>query len=388
MARCEGAVRLFDYRRIRNRGRIARGPLGSDRSLLPPRWPKTFLTVVVAAVGSFSWLGAGALFTATPASAATVTAPAITQCDQPDFPITAGKQVTCTVTVVNNTTSTGATSSTVTTSACLGAAGVPFPSCPLNLGPVTNTTSSTQLVTSVDQCNGIVTAGGSNVICNVTILNNVPAGTSTSGVTVDQCIGSATGGGSTQVCVPSGSTTNATVTQCNGSATGGGTYAGQPAVGCTVTGAASALPVTVNQCNNTATGGGSAVTCMSTFTNNFVTPTSTTTTTVGSTAAPAAGSKPGVGGTTGGGAAAGAGGSGAGAAGSGGAKGTGSGLATVAGVVPTGAPQTGLGGASRSTSPDFMYVGSVALAAAGLTMVLAIRRRRGSMKEFRQNHVR
>jgi hypothetical protein len=126
------------------------------------------------------------------------------------------------------------------------------------------------------------------------------------------------------------------------------------------------------------------VTCTSTFTNNFVTPTSTTTTTVGPTATPGTGSKPGVGGTTGGG----AGGSGAGAAGSGVAKGTGSGLATVAAVVPTGAPQTGLGGASRSTSPDFVYVGSVALAAAGLTMVLAIRRRGRSMKEFRQNHVR
>src|SRR5665811_673437 len=119
-------------------------------------------------------------------------------------------QVTCTVTVVNTTTSTGATSSTVTTSACLAAAGVPFPSCPLNSGPITSTTSSTQLVTSVNQCNGIVTGGGSNVYCNVTVTSNVPVGTSTSGVTVDQCIGSAGGGGSTQGCAPSGSTTSAT----------------------------------------------------------------------------------------------------------------------------------------------------------------------------------
>src|SRR5450759_656539 len=160
-------------------------------------------------------------------------------------------QVTCTVTVVNTTTSTGATSSTVTTSACLAAAGVPFPSCPRNSGPITSTTSSTQLVTSVNQCNGIVTGGGSNVYCNVTVTNNVPVGTSTSGVTVDQCIGSATGGG---------------------------TYNGETTVGCTVTGAASALPVTVNQCNGTATGGGSAVTCMTTMTNNFVPPSATTTT--------------------------------------------------------------------------------------------------------------
>src|SRR5450759_4821254 len=139
-------------------------------------------------------------------------------------------QVTCTVTVVNTTTSTGATSSTVTTSACLAAAGVPFPSCPLNSGPITNTTSSTQLVTSVNQCNGIVTGGGSNVICDVTVTNNVPVGTLTSGVTVDQCIGSGTGQANDVLCVPGGSTSGATVTQCNGSGNGGGTYFGTLAI--------------------------------------------------------------------------------------------------------------------------------------------------------------
>src|ERR1700723_780245 len=150
-------------------------------------------------------------------------APAVPQCNPPDFPITAGFQVTCTVSVENYTSATGATSSTVTTSACLGAAGVVYPACPLNLGPVTSTTMSTQLVTSVNQCNGIVTGGGSNVYCNVTITNHVPAGTPESGVTTDQCIGSVTGAGGTVACNPSSSTTNATVTQCNGSGTGGGT---------------------------------------------------------------------------------------------------------------------------------------------------------------------
>ena len=77
---------------------------------------------------------------------------------------------------------------------------------PLEFWPVTSTTSSTQLVTSVDQCDGIVTGGGSNVYCNVIITNNVPVGTSTTTATVDQCIGSATGGGSTETCAPSGST--------------------------------------------------------------------------------------------------------------------------------------------------------------------------------------
>ncbi len=152
---------------------------------------------------------------------------------------------------------------------------------------------STQLVTSVNQCNGIVTGGGSNVYCNVTITNNVPAGTPESGVTTDQCIGSVTGMGGTVACAPTSSTTNATVTQCNGSVTGGGTFAGEPTAACTVTGAATADPVTVNQCNGTATGGGSAVTCMTAVSDVFAaattTPTSAPTGTGGANGAAALG---------------------------------------------------------------------------------------------------
>jgi hypothetical protein len=327
------------------------------------RWSKMLVTVVVAAVGSISFLALGGL-AATSASAASG-APAVTQCNPPDFPITAGFQVTCTVSVENYTSATGATSSTVTTSACLGAAGVVFPACPLNLGPVTSTTMSTQLVTSVNQCNGIVTGGGSNVYCNVTITNNVPAGTPESGVTTDQCVGSVTGAGGTMACNPTSSTTNATVTQCNGSVTGGGTFLGEPTAACTVTGAATADPVTVNQCNGTATGGGSAVTCMTAVSDVFAasttTPTSATTGSGGGSGA-AAGS--GLGGGSGG------------AVGAGGSTGVAGASGTVAAVIPTGAPQTGFGGASQSTNPALVYVGGVALVAAGLTMALTIRRRR------------
>ena len=92
------------------------------------------VTVVVAAVGSISLLALGGL-TALPASAASG-APAVTQCNPPDFPTGTGYQVTCNVSVDNYTASSGATISTVTTSACLAAAGVVYPSCPLNLGPV------------------------------------------------------------------------------------------------------------------------------------------------------------------------------------------------------------------------------------------------------------
>jgi hypothetical protein len=332
------------------------------------------LVVAVAAGTAFASLALIGLSSATVASAATSGAPAVAQCNPPDFPITAGFQVTCTVAVVNARSSSGATSSTVTTSACLAAAGVPFPSCPLNLGPVTSTTSSTQLVTSVNQCNGIVTGGGSNVYCNVTVTNNVPVGTSTAAVTVDQCVGSGGGGGSTEICAPTGSTTTATVTQCNGSGTGGGTYAGETTVGCTVTGGTSALPVTVNQCNGTATGGGSAVTCMSTFNNNFIPAATTTTTTTpastsgtggsGTTATPgASGVTPAGSGVTGlTGSASGAGGS--------------TGLVGTVGAIPSGAPQTGFGGASRSRDGDLMFAGVIALIGAGLALTIAVRRRR------------
>ena len=333
------------------------------------RWGKALLSVGVAAVGSISFLALGGL-AATPASAASG-APAVSQCNPPDFPTSAGLEVTCNVSVNNYTSASGATSSTVSTSACLAAAGVVFPSCPLNLGPVTGTTTSTQLATSVNQCNGIVTGGGSNVYCNVEVTNHVPAGTPESGITVDQCIGSVTGAGGTVACAPGGSTTDATVTQCNGSVTGGGTYAGEPTAACTVTGAAASDPVTINQCNGTATGGGSAVDCKATETQVFTS--SSTAPTSASSGARGAGGASGAGGAGGA-----AGGSG-GAAGAGGSTGLAGGSGIVSGLIPTGAPQTGFGGASQSTDPVMVDVGGAALAAAGLTgltLALAIRRRR------------
>jgi len=263
----------------------AQTPLTAIRRKLSLKRSATLAGVILLAVVSmWTW---GALSHNSVAGAQD-TAPAVDQCDAGSasaFPTGAGYEVTCTIAIVNTITAQGATSSTVTAIACLADAGVTYPSCPDNLAlvpslPVSTVTNSSQLVTSVNQCNSIVTGGGSNVICNVTVTNNVPAATSTTNVTVNQCIGSGTGGGSTVSCAPSGSTTGASVTQCNGSATGGGTYAGEAAVNCTVTGATAALPVTINQCNGSATGGGSAVTCSATVTNSFATtPTTTTPTT-------------------------------------------------------------------------------------------------------------
>ncbi len=262
----------------------AQTPLTAIRRKLSLKRSATLAGVILLAVVSmWTW---GALSHNSVAGAQD-TAPAVDQCDAGSasaFPTGAGYEVTCTIAIVNTITAQGATSSTVTAIACLADAGVTYPSCPDNLAlvpslPVSTVTNSSQLVTSVNQCNSIVTGGGSNVICNVTVTNNVPAATSTTNVTVNQCIGSGTGGGSTVSCAPSGSTTGASVTQCNGSATGGGTYAGEAAVNCTVTGATAALPVTINQCNGSATGGGSAVTCSATVTNSFATTPTTTTTT-------------------------------------------------------------------------------------------------------------
>ena len=341
--------------------RTSRSPLRAQSSA--GRAVRRGLVAAVAAGTAFAAIAFLGIASAPAVSAATP-APSVTQCNPPDFPTTAGFQVTCSVTVVNTTTSTGATSSTVTTSACLAAAGVPFPSCPLNVGPVVNTTISTQLVTSVNQCDGIVTDGGSNVYCNVSVTNNVPVGTSNPAATVNQCIGSATGGGSTQACDPGGSTTNATVTQCNGSATGGGTYNGETTVACDVTGATSALPVTVNQCNGTATGGGSAVTCMTTMANNFVAATTATTpTTPTTTSVPGAAGGSGVTGLTGS------------APGAGGSTGPPTNVG-VFGSIPSGGPQTGLGGASHSRDTVFLFVAAFAFIGAGLALSLALLRRR------------
>ncbi len=234
------------------------------------------VTEVAPTPVSPSWLPVG-LTPKLLEAAAAATAPAVTQCDPPAFPTGAGFEVTCTVTIDNTTTAQGVTSSTVTVTACVAAAGVLPPA-----GCTTTVTTSSQLVTSVDQCNGIIYGGGSNLTCNITVVNNVPVGTPSTDVTVDQCVGSGTGGGTqpTVVCSPLGSTTNATVTQCNGSGNGGG---GATRVKCTLSGATTALPVTITQCNGSANGGGSTVTCTTAVTNNFATAATTTTTTLPTT---------------------------------------------------------------------------------------------------------
>src|SRR5580658_5041201 len=158
---------------------FARSPREAGRVVTPPtvwpgarfvrRWTSVTLALVIAvALSIFADVAV-----ATSASAS-VSAPVVTQCDPPAFPTGAGYQVTCTVTIDNTLTAQSATSSTVTATACLTAAGRLPP-----IGCITTVTTSTQLVTAVDQCNGITYGGGSNVICKVIIDNTVPVGTGT-----------------------------------------------------------------------------------------------------------------------------------------------------------------------------------------------------------------
>ena len=195
----------------------------------------------------------GPLATASAAPAS----PTVNQCNGTDN--VGGQAVVCDITITNNLNlATGAVSSTVTTNDCHGAAGAPPPVTCIQL-----TQNFPTLTTSADQCNGSGLGGGSNVICSVTILNNITGTVTPTAATVDQCVGSGTGGGggSTMRCDPfPANTTNATVTQCNGSGNGGG---GVIRVQCTVgpSTITSALPVTVNQCNGSGNGGGNTVTC-------------------------------------------------------------------------------------------------------------------------------
>lgn len=191
------------------------------------------------------------------AASAAPGSPAVSQCNGTDN--VGGQAVVCDITITNNLNmKTGAVSSTVTTNDCHGAAGAP---------PVVTCTSLTQsfptVTNSADQCNGSGLGGGSDVVCSVTILNNITGTVTPTAATVDQCVGSGTGGGagSTMVCDPfPATTTGATITQCNGSGNGGG---GVLRVECTVgpSTITSALPVSVNECNGSGNGGGNTVTC-------------------------------------------------------------------------------------------------------------------------------
>ena len=221
------------------------------------RLARTGLAVLAGAL-----VVAGLVLPTSPAFAATKT---VGQCNNiGPSPAGATTGMTCTVTVVNTISgSTTSSTTTVTRQCSLGP-------CPPGNG--TFTTHSTNLVTSVNQCNGSDNDAAHPINCRVTITNNIsanapnakPLATATS----NQCVGSGTGGGGTVNCLPfPATTTSATVTQCNGSGNGGG-----GTVHCTVSSGSTisrAIPIKVNQCNGTGNPGGSVVTCQTSITTHI-----------------------------------------------------------------------------------------------------------------------
>jgi len=244
----------------------------------------------------------GLALPSSPAQAANV---ALAQCnDRNAGPLGATTGITCDVTVVN-VINGGVTSSTVTVTRQCSLE-------PCDAGNVTSTTtSSSDLVTNINQCNRSGNDAAPPLItCTVTVTNNISADTPgaqpVTAATVNQCVGTGTGGGlygavGPLVCDPYPATTsNATVTQCNGSVTGGGSTAA-----CTVATASRvspAIPIRVNQCNGTGNAGGTLLTCRTSITTNITaavlptgtgSPTPTTSTSGGtSTATPTSSGTP------------------------------------------------------------------------------------------------
>jgi hypothetical protein len=189
----------------------------------------------------------------------------VTQCNgQGPGPKGATTGMVCKVTIVNTIHGTKRSSTTTMSRKCtLG---------PCAPGNGTFTTKSTNLVTHVSQCNGSDNDSAHPITCDVTITNDISAGSKNakplSVATVNQCVGSAKGGGAKLICDPHpATTTGATVTECNGSGNGGG-----GTVNCAVSSSSrisAAIPITVNQCNGTGNPGGSVVKCRTTITTHI-----------------------------------------------------------------------------------------------------------------------
>ena len=180
--------------------------------------------------------------------------------------------IVCTVEVQNVLDNTNPaapiTSSTITTTRCVGGADAAEAGLCETSGPIV----STDLVTHVNQCNYAVDGGGATLECTVTVFNTIIGDAPVTAVpaTVNQCNNSLDTG-DVRNCNPDPSTTDpstATIVQCNDSVNGGGSV-----LDCAVTEGSTvsdALVVTVNQCNNSANGGGSRILCRVALTTTIV----------------------------------------------------------------------------------------------------------------------
>ncbi len=234
--------------RIKNHGEIRRGTIVK----------RTAITAGMLLLAAFMVVLPGA--SSDPASAATP--PQVELCN--GILNADATTVECHVVLANTfDVATGIGSAVVTITICAGAPGAAACAAPTisNYGAV---------ITSVVQCNGSGNAGGSVVICDVTIANTITGAVGVTAGTVNQCVGSGEDGGATPLnCGPPQSTSGATLTQCNGSGNGGG---GDLRVTCSfgaITETA-ALRVTIDQCNGSANGGGATVTCSASQTNTVI----------------------------------------------------------------------------------------------------------------------
>ena len=223
------------------------------------------MMILAIMTSAFSFAGMAVL--PSPAVAASIT---VDQCNNVGpGPGGATTGLDCAVTVVN-TISGGITSSTTTVIRTCS-----LDPCPSGNG--TFTSSSTNLVTEITQCNGSSNDAAHPITCTVSVTNNISADTPgaqpVTAATVNQCVGSGTGGGlfgsvGPLNCNPfPATTTGATVTQCNGSVTGGGSTAD-----CAVSSASVVSPAIltrVNQCNGTGNAGGTLLTCRTSITTNI-----------------------------------------------------------------------------------------------------------------------
>jgi hypothetical protein len=208
------------------------------------------LGAVIATIAFAAGLSAVAVVVeseSTPAAASTI---GFSQCNgHAADALGAALTETCSITITNNISLGGGTSSSSVISAVC------------TLGPcVTQSVGSSDVINAVHQCNNSNIEGGSTTICSVHIINNISldGASPATALTVRQCIGSGTGDPPTLMtgCIPS-SQGSPTVDQCNGSGTGGG-----GAMTCNASGMISAdFPIFIDQCNDSETGGGSFVTC-------------------------------------------------------------------------------------------------------------------------------
>ena len=121
--------------------------------------------------------------TATSASAAPI---GFQQCNAHDKPYVTGAplSVTCSITITNNVDASGGSAVTVVSRACEN-------------DDCTGDVVTGNLINAVHQCNGSDNVGGSTMVCDVHIINNITldSPSAATALTLNQCIGSGGGGG-------------------------------------------------------------------------------------------------------------------------------------------------------------------------------------------------